>query len=88
MRTHALWNDTRNSHLTSRNDSRRTFIGSLKQTITEANACQSDADLMAERTSLNGKTGARLGPDVIHMAQRYLYHPAQFTYLRRIRDRE
>ena len=43
---------------------------------------------MAERTSLDGETGARLGVDVIHMAQHYLYHLAQMTYLRRIRDRD
>ena len=49
--------------------------------------CESDAALMAERTSLDGKTGARLGVDVVHIAQHYLYHLAQMTYLRRIRDR-
>ena len=51
-------------------------------------ACESDADLFAERASLDGKTTSQLGPDVIHMAQHYLYHLAQMTYLRRIRERE
>ena len=59
-----------------------------EQIIAEVDGCADDADLMAERTSLDGKTGARMGPDVIHMAQHYLYHLAQITYLRRIRDRE
>ena len=59
-----------------------------EQILAEVNGCESDADLMAGRTSLDGKTGARLGVDVIHMAQHYLYHLAQITYLRRIRDRE
>ncbi len=59
-----------------------------EQVIAEVEACASDAELMAERTSLDGRTGARLGPDVIHMAQHYLYHLAQITYLRRIRERE
>ena len=59
-----------------------------EQIIAEVEGCESDADLMAERSSLDGETGARLGPDVIHMAQHYLYHLAQITYLRRIRDRE
>ena len=58
-----------------------------EQIIAEVEACGSDADLMAERTSLDGETGARMGVDVIHMAQHYLYHLAQMTYLRRIRDR-
>ena len=30
----------------------------------------------------------RLGATVIHIAQHYLYHLAQITYLRRIRDPE
>lgn len=59
-----------------------------EQILAEVNGCESDADLMAERTSLDGKTGARLGVDVVHIAQHYLYHLAQITYLRRIRDRE
>ena len=59
-----------------------------EQIIAEVERCGSDEDLMAERTSLDGETGARLGVDVIHMAQHYLYHLAQMTYLRRIRDRE
>ena len=59
-----------------------------EQIIAEVRACASDADLMAERTSLDAKTTARLGPDVIHIAQHYLYHLAQMTYLRRIRDRD
>ena len=59
-----------------------------EQIIAEVDACASDADLMADRTSLDGKTTAQLGPAVIHMAQHYLYHLAQITYLRRIRDRE
>ncbi len=58
-----------------------------EQILAEVEGCESDADLMAERTSLDGKTGARLGVDVVHIAQHYLYHLAQITYLRRIRDR-
>lgn len=57
-----------------------------EQIIGEVEGCEGDADLMAERTSLDGRTGARLGPDVVHMAQHYLYHLAQMTSLRRIRD--
>ena len=57
------------------------------QIVAEVEACDDDEDLMAERTSLNGETGARMGVDVIHIAQHYLYHLAQMTYLRRIRDR-
>ena len=56
--------------------------------VAEVNGCASDEELMADRTSLDGKTGARMGVDVIHMAQHYLYHLAQMTYLRRIRDRD
>lgn len=59
-----------------------------EQVIAEVEGCADDEDLMAERTSLDGKTGARMGVDVIHMAQHYLYHLAQITYLRRIRDRD
>ena len=59
-----------------------------EQVIAEVEGCGTDAELMAERTSLDGKTGAQLGADVIHMAQHYLYHLAQITYLRRIRNRE
>ncbi len=58
-----------------------------EQILAEVEGCESDADLMAERTSLDGKIGALLGVDVVHMAQHYLYHLAQMTYLRRIRDR-
>ena len=59
-----------------------------EQVIAEVNGCDSDEELMAARTSLDGETGARMGVDVIHMAQHYLYHLAQMTQLRRIRDRE
>jgi len=58
------------------------------QIVEEVVGCESDADLMAERTSLDGETGARMGEDVVHIAQHYLYHLAQMTYLRRIRDRD
>ena len=58
-----------------------------EQIIREVEGCESDADLMAERTSLDGSTGARLGVDAVHIAQHYLYHLAQMTYLRRNRDR-
>ena len=58
------------------------------QVVAEVEGCESDEDLMAERTSLDGETGARMGVDVVHMAQHYLYHLAQITYLRRMRDRE
>ena len=58
------------------------------QIVAEVEACGDDDALMAERTSLDGATGGRLGPDVLHIAQHYLYHLAQITYLRRIRDRE
>ena len=58
------------------------------QIINEVERCVTDADLTTERTSLlDGSTGARLGPVVLHIAQHYLYHLAQITYLRRIRDR-
>ena len=53
-----------------------------EQVIAEVNGCASDEELMGERTSLDGKTGGRMGVDVIHMAQHYLYHLAQMTYLR------
>ena len=59
-----------------------------EQIIAEVEGCESDAALVAERTSLDGATGGRLGHDVLHIAQHYLYHLAQITYLRRIRDRE
>jgi len=59
-----------------------------EQVIAEVDGCADDAELMAERTSLDGETGARMGVDVVHMAQHYLYHLAQMTYLRRIRERE
>ena len=59
-----------------------------EQIVAEVDGYASDENLMAERTSLDGKTGARMGVDVIHMAQHYLYHLAQMTYLRRIRDRD
>ncbi len=58
-----------------------------EQIVAEVKACESDADLFAERASLDGKTTSRLGSDVVHMAQHYLYHLAQITYLRRVRDR-
>ena len=59
-----------------------------EQILAEVDACESDADLAAARTSPDGKTTLRLGATVIHIAQHYLYHLAQITYLRRIRDRE
>lgn len=59
-----------------------------EQIIAEVNACESDADLAAERTSPDGERTLRLGATVLHIAQHYLYHLAQITYLRRIRDRE
>ena len=59
------------------------------QVINELERCATDADLTADRTSLlDGATGARLGPAVLHIAQHYMYHLAQITYLRRIRDPE
>ena len=58
------------------------------QIIAELEALEDDADLMAERTSLDGEATARMGDTVIHIAQHYLYHLAQITYLRRIRDRD
>lgn len=57
------------------------------QIRSEVNACESDADLVAERTSPDGEMTLTLGATVIHIAQHYLYHLAQITYLRRIRDR-
>lgn len=57
------------------------------QIMSEVNACGSDADLVAERTSPDGEMTLTLGATVIHIAQHYLYHLAQITYLRRIRDR-
>lgn len=59
-----------------------------EQIIAEVRACGSDADLAAERTSPDGERKLRLGATVLHIAQHYLYHLAQITYLRRIRDRE
>ena len=59
-----------------------------EQVIAEVDRCADDAELMGERTSLDGETGARMGVNVVHMAQHYLYHLAQMTYLRRIRERE
>ena len=59
-----------------------------EQILAEVAALESDADLVAERTSPDGKMTLRLGATVIHIAQHYLYHLAQVTYLRRIRDRE
>ncbi|WP_420635085.1 DinB family protein [Candidatus Palauibacter sp.] len=58
-----------------------------EQIIAELNACPDDADLFTERTSLDGDATSRMGDTVIHIAQHYLYHLAQITYLRRIRDR-
>ena len=59
-----------------------------EQIISEVDACESDADLAAERTSPDGEMTLRLGATVLHIAQHYLYHLAQIAYLRRIRDRE
>ena len=59
-----------------------------EQIISEVDACESDADLAAERTSPDGTMTLRLGATVIHIAQHYLYHLGQVTYLRRLRDRE
>ena len=59
-----------------------------EQVIAEVDGCADDAELMAKRTSLDGETGARMGVDVVHMAQHYLYHLAQITYLRRIREHD
>ena len=58
-----------------------------QQIIENVEGCATDADLFVERTSLDGKTTAQLGPDVIHIAQHYLYHLAQIIYLRRAQDR-
>ena len=58
------------------------------QIIDELNALEDDADLLAERASLDGDATARMGDTVIHIAQHYLYHLAQITYLRRLRDRD
>ena len=59
-----------------------------EQIIAELHALDDDADLFAERTSLDGDATSRMGDTVIHIAQHYLYHLAQMTYLRRIRDRD
>ena len=59
-----------------------------EQIVSEVSACESDADLEAERTSPDGERTLRLGATVLHIAQHYLYHLAQITYLRRLRDRE
>ena len=60
-----------------------------EQIISEVSGCADDADLMRDRVSLEGKAaGARLGPDVVHIAQHYLYHLAQIVSLRRIREPE
>ena len=59
-----------------------------EQIISELKALDKDDDLFAERTSLDGDATSRMGDTVIHIAQHYLYHLAQITYLRRIRDRE
>ncbi len=59
-----------------------------EQIIAEVNACESDADLASQHTSLEGKSTSKMGEAVIHIAQHYLYHLAQITYLRRIRDCE
>ena len=58
-----------------------------EQIIAEVNACASDVDLARERTALDGESTSKMGETVIHIAQHYLYHLAQITYLRRIRDR-
>lgn len=49
--------------------------------------CAGDADLLVDRTSLDGKDKEKLGVAVIHIAQHYLYHLAQLIYLRRAQDR-
>ncbi len=60
----------------------------IQQQIRETvNGCEVDTDLFVERTSLDGKTTSQLGPDVVHIAQHYLYHLAQIIYLRRAQDR-
>ena len=59
-----------------------------EQIIVELQALDDDADLFTERTSLDGDATSRMGDTVIHIAQHYLYHLAQMTYLRRIRDRD
>lgn len=59
-----------------------------EQIIAELEALDDDDDLFAERASLDGEATSRMGDTVIHIAQHYLYHLAQITYLRRIRDRE
>ncbi|MYA33250.1 MAG: DinB family protein [Gemmatimonadales bacterium] len=59
-----------------------------EQIISEVNACESDADLEAERTSPDGERTLRMGATVLHIAQHYLYHLAQISYLRRLRDRD
>lgn len=58
-----------------------------RQIIDALNACDTDADLFVERTSLDGEHTSQLGPVVIHIAQHYLYHLAQIIYLRRAQDR-
>ncbi len=57
-----------------------------EQIIGELEACGSDEDLVIERRSLDGSSTSRLGHDVIHLAQHYMYHLAQVTYLRRLRE--
>ncbi len=57
-----------------------------EQILAEVAGCDVDADLMVDRTSLDGETTSKLGSTVLHIAQHYLYHLAQITYLRRLRD--
>ena len=59
-----------------------------EQIIGELHALDDDDALLAERASLDGDAPARMGDTVIHIAQHYLYHLAQITYLRRLRDRD
>ena len=59
-----------------------------EQIIAELEALDDDADLFTERASLDGEATSRMGDTVIHIAQHYLYHLAQITYLRRSRNRE
>lgn len=58
-----------------------------QQIIENVEECDSDADLFIERHALEGEAKAQLGPDVVHIAQHYLYHLAQIIYLRRAQDR-
>ena len=59
-----------------------------EQIIGEVERCGSDADLMAERTSLDGETGRGWGRTSSTWPSTTCTTLAQMTYLRRIRDRE